>query len=180
MTVPHSRTLLAAAFLLMGSRFGLTQSTPAQLPAAELVRSVIHNELHPPANSEVRWKYRVEKESDGKHETRAVIETKDGSLYRLLAVARRWIVRPLRARILAPFPQVIAGLGGPAAFSLTAPAASGESRVARVRDASASRFCDAVGAACEIRAIWTIRMYIRPLSGRADNPRGDDGIHAPL
>jgi len=87
-TVPHSRTLLAAAFLLMGSRFGLTQSpTPAQLPAAELVKSVIHNELHPPANSEVRWKYRVEKESDGKHETRAVIETKDGSLYRLLAVA---------------------------------------------------------------------------------------------
>jgi hypothetical protein len=80
--------LLAAAFLLVASRFGLTQSpTPAQLPAAELVKSVIHNELHPPANSEVRWKYRLEKESDGKHETRAVIETKDGSLYRLLAVA---------------------------------------------------------------------------------------------
>jgi hypothetical protein len=87
-TVPHSRTLLAAAFLLVASRFGLTQSlTPAQLSAAELVKAVIHNELHPPANSDVRWKYRVEKESDGKRETRAVIETKDGSLYRLLAVA---------------------------------------------------------------------------------------------
>jgi hypothetical protein len=80
--------LLAAAFLLVASRFGLTQSlTPAQLSAAELVKAVIHNELHPPANSDVRWKYRVEKESDGKRETRAVIETKDGSLYRLLAVA---------------------------------------------------------------------------------------------
>src|SRR5437762_2899877 len=82
----QSRTLLAVVFLLLASRFGLTQA-PSQLSPAELVKAVIRNELHPPANSEVRWKYRVEKESDGKQETRAVVETKDGSLYRLLAVA---------------------------------------------------------------------------------------------
>ena len=94
MTLPQSRTLLAVVLLILASRFGLTQSpSPSQVSPAELVKAVIRNELHPPANSEVRWKYRVEKESDEKHETRAVVETKDGSLYRLLAVAGK----PLKA-----------------------------------------------------------------------------------
>lgn len=63
------------------------QSAPT-IPAADLVKAVIHNELSPDSpGSDVLWKYRVDKASDGKQETRQVVETKSGSLDRLLFVA---------------------------------------------------------------------------------------------
>ena len=39
--------------------------------------------------TETRWRYRLNKEIDGKHETREVVETRSGSLDRLIAIGGR-------------------------------------------------------------------------------------------
>src|SRR5262249_10179184 len=57
--------------------------------ASDLVKAVIYNELHPASTSDVHWKYRLEKRLDGQQETREVIETKSGSLDKLLSVSGR-------------------------------------------------------------------------------------------
>jgi hypothetical protein len=54
---------------------------------SDLVKSVIYNELHPASTVDVHWKYQLIKDVDGKEEARAVVETKSGSLDRLLSVA---------------------------------------------------------------------------------------------
>jgi hypothetical protein len=82
--------MLAGVILLLAPRIGVGQSqSKSQLSAADLVKAVIQNELQQPAASNVRWKYRLDKEVDGKQETREVVETKSGSLDRLLSVAGR-------------------------------------------------------------------------------------------
>lgn len=84
----YSRSLLAAA-ILSASCSMAAQSQPNQLSPAELVKQVIYNELHPAAHSCAHWRYRLQKQVDGRQETRAVVETKSGSLDRLLTVAGR-------------------------------------------------------------------------------------------
>ena len=81
--------LVVSTFLLLALRAGRAQSTPdqAKMSAEDLVKTVIYNELHPPAASDVHWKYRLEKEVAGKQETREVVETSSGSLDRLLLTA---------------------------------------------------------------------------------------------
>lgn len=81
-----TRTLLISCLLLLAAQIGLAQSAD-KIPAAEMVKAFIYNELHPPATSEVHWKYRLEKEVDGRQETREVVETRSGSLDRLLLIA---------------------------------------------------------------------------------------------
>jgi len=53
----------------------------------ELVKTVIHNELNHTDDREVRWKYLLSKQVDDKQETREVVETRSGSLDRLIALA---------------------------------------------------------------------------------------------
>ena len=90
MFTPQLRMMLVGVFLLLAPSLGLAESqSKSKLSAADLVKAVIYNELHQPAASDVRWKYRLEKEVDGKQETREVVETKSGSLDRLLSVAGR-------------------------------------------------------------------------------------------
>lgn len=83
----YSRLLLAA--ILTASCYMAAQSQSDQLAPAELVRQVIYNELHPASSPSVHWRYCLQKQVDGKQETRAVVETKSGSLDRLLMVAGR-------------------------------------------------------------------------------------------
>lgn len=78
--------LFSSIFLLLAPVVGLAQATP-KLPAADLVKAVIYNELHPAPASDIHWKYRLEKETAGKQETREVVETSSGSMDRLLRVA---------------------------------------------------------------------------------------------
>lgn len=89
MTIPQTRMMLAGVILsILAPRMGLAESqSKTQLSPADLVKAVIHNELHPSGGSEIRWKYRVDKQLDGKQETREVIETKSGSLDRLLSIS---------------------------------------------------------------------------------------------
>ena len=90
MTTPHSQLMLVAAisFLTLSAVLAETQSKP-QLAPSDLVKAVIYNELHPPSRSDIHWKYRLEKQLDGQQQTREVVETKSGSLDKLLSVSGR-------------------------------------------------------------------------------------------
>jgi len=88
MTITQSRRLFSSAVLLVVSCTRSAQSqSEAELSAADLVKAVIRTELNAPVASEIRWKYLLDKEVDGKQETRQVVETKSGSLHRLIAIA---------------------------------------------------------------------------------------------
>ena len=91
MNMPQTRMLLSAvvgAVLLAGPSAGFAESQPTdKISPSDLVKSVIYNELHPASTADVHWKYQLTKEVNGKQEMRAVVETKSGSLDRLLSVA---------------------------------------------------------------------------------------------
>jgi hypothetical protein len=72
--------------LLSGAALAQTPSS-LQQPALTTVKNVIYNELHPPRANNIHWKYRVAKTSGSKEETRTVVETRSGSLDRLVSLA---------------------------------------------------------------------------------------------
>jgi hypothetical protein len=78
-----SFSLLAATILASPVA---AQSNVNQLSPGDLVKQVIYNELHPTLTSNSHWRYRLEKQVNGKEETKAVVETKSGSLERLLMI----------------------------------------------------------------------------------------------
>jgi hypothetical protein len=86
--IRQTRKVLVGVTLFLTPCIGTTetQSNP-QLSPSDMVKSVIYNDLHPSQVSSIHWQYRVDKESDGKQETREVIETKSGSLDKLLATS---------------------------------------------------------------------------------------------
>lgn len=88
MTITQLHTMFAAVVLLLLSHTGSAEAqSMAQLSPADLVKAVIRSELDAPNSTEIRWTYRLDKEVDGKQETREVVETKSGSLDRLIAIA---------------------------------------------------------------------------------------------
>jgi hypothetical protein len=80
--------LAAISFLALSAALAETPSK-AQLAPSDLVKTVIYNELHPSSTSNIHWKYRLERQLDGRQETKEVVETKSGSLEKLLAVSGR-------------------------------------------------------------------------------------------
>ena len=86
MTTHSSRIMLTGVILVLARCLGAAQTAGQQAPV-ELVKAVIYNEVHPANHDEVHWKYRLEKMLDGKQETREVVETKSGSLDKLLSIA---------------------------------------------------------------------------------------------
>jgi hypothetical protein len=65
------------------------QSVPSsQVSANDLARRVITNELKF-QDDHTNWMYRLEKEQDGKKQVKEIIETKEGSLSRLLSINDR-------------------------------------------------------------------------------------------
>jgi len=90
-TIPRPRMMLAplVALVLFGlvhSPYANAQSTP-QLSPADLIKAVINTELNDSNSANVRWKYVLEKEAEGRQETRDVVETKSGSIDHLVAVS---------------------------------------------------------------------------------------------
>jgi len=82
--------MFAGVIVLLVSRIASAQSqSNAQLSPADLVKAVIRSELNTSDVTEIRWKYLLVKEVDGKEETREVVQTKTGSLDRLIAIAGR-------------------------------------------------------------------------------------------
>ncbi len=72
--------------LVAGTAMAQSPSTP-QLVPSQTVKNVIYNEMHPSSANNVHWKYKLEKTSGSRQETRTVIETQSGSLDRLIAIA---------------------------------------------------------------------------------------------
>ncbi len=86
--IAQSRIVFAGVTLFLVPCVGSAQSqSQPQLSPAALVKGVIQSELNPSNVAEIRWKYLLDKEVDGKQETREVVETKSGSLDRLIAIA---------------------------------------------------------------------------------------------
>jgi hypothetical protein len=81
--VANSVILTAVIILLVTS--ASPQSVPSQVSANDLARRVITNELKF-QDDHTHWMYRLEKEQDGKKEVEEIIETKEGSLSRLLSI----------------------------------------------------------------------------------------------
>src|SRR5260370_768804 len=80
--------MFAGVILLLVSRIASAESqSEAQPSPVDLVKAVIRSELNISDLTEIRWKYLLVKEVDGKQETREVVETKSGSLDRLIAIA---------------------------------------------------------------------------------------------
>lgn len=89
-TMTPSRTMLAGVLLLLGSGVAWAGSqSETQLSPTDLVRAVIRNELKNSDAPDIRWKYLLNKEAGGKQETREVVETRSGSLDRLVTIAGR-------------------------------------------------------------------------------------------
>jgi hypothetical protein len=87
-TITQSRLIFAGVILLLVSRIAWAESqSEAQPSPVDLVKAVIRSELNSSDLTESRWKYLLVKAVDGKQETREVVETKSGSLDRLIAIA---------------------------------------------------------------------------------------------
>ena len=86
--IAPSRVMLTCAILLRlcGWALVIAQSKAPSSPY-DLVEVAIQNELNSADVIDVRWRYLLDKEVDGKLETKEVIETKFGSVDRLIAVA---------------------------------------------------------------------------------------------
>jgi hypothetical protein len=79
---------LAVVMALLAAETVVAQSPSSQqLSPITTVKNVIYNEMHPSGANNVHWKYRLEKTSGSRQETRTVIETQSGSLDRLMALA---------------------------------------------------------------------------------------------
>jgi hypothetical protein len=89
----HSSAALALAIILLGIP-ARSQSVPScEVLANDLARRVITSELKF-QDDHTNWMYRLEQEQYGKKQVKEIIETKEGSLSRLLSIDDR----PLTAK----------------------------------------------------------------------------------
>jgi hypothetical protein len=81
----HNSAALTLAIILLGLS-APSQSVPSgRVSANDLARRVITNELKF-QDDHTNWMYRLEKEQNGKKQVEEIIETKEGSLSRLLSI----------------------------------------------------------------------------------------------
>ena len=81
----HSSVALTLTILLFGTP-ARTQSVPSsQGSANDLARRVVTNELNF-QDDRTNWMYRLEKEQYGKKQVEEIVETKEGSLSRLISI----------------------------------------------------------------------------------------------
>lgn len=91
----RSPATIIVTIILLGS-VTLPQSTPGsrEVSASELARKVVTNELGCQDVDHGHWMYRLEKEEFGKRQVKEIVETKNGSISRLLSIDGR----PLTAK----------------------------------------------------------------------------------
>jgi len=89
----HSPVPLALAIILLSVPARPQSAPSSQVSANDLARRVITNELTF-QDDHTNWMYRLEKEQSGKKRVEEIIETKEGSLSRLLSIDDR----PLSAK----------------------------------------------------------------------------------
>jgi len=81
----HSCVLLALTIILLGVRAHPQSLSGSSVSANDLARRVVTHELTF-QNDHTNWMYRLEKEQDGKKQVEEIVETKEGSLSRLLSI----------------------------------------------------------------------------------------------
>ena len=84
----HSSAALTLAIILLGVPARSQSISSSQVSANDLARRVITNELKF-QDDHTNWMYRLEKEQDGKKQVEEIVETKEGSLSRLLSTNDR-------------------------------------------------------------------------------------------
>jgi hypothetical protein len=83
----HSLTILTSVvFILLSYLASAEPQSNAQLPPADLVRAVICREMNTSDATDIHWRYLLDKDVEGRRETREVVETKAGSIDRLVAI----------------------------------------------------------------------------------------------
>jgi hypothetical protein len=81
----HSSAAFTLAIILLGVPAHPQSVSSSQVSANDLARRVISNELKF-QDDHTNWMYRLEKEQYGKKQVEEIIETKEGSLSRLLSI----------------------------------------------------------------------------------------------
>ena len=71
---------------LVAAAFSQSASAGPAISANDLVRAVVANELNAEAGGHGRWMYRVDREEQSKKKAKEVVQTRQGSLDRLVAV----------------------------------------------------------------------------------------------
>jgi len=89
----HSSAAFTLAIILLGVPASPQSVPSSQVSANDLARRVITNELKF-QDDHTNWMYRLEKEQYGKKQVKEIIETREGSLSRLLSINDR----PLNAK----------------------------------------------------------------------------------
>jgi hypothetical protein len=84
----HNPAAFTLAIILLGIPASPQSAPSGQVSANELARRVITNELKFQGDH-TNWMYRLEKEQYGKKQVEEIIETKEGSLSRLLSINDR-------------------------------------------------------------------------------------------
>ena len=84
----HSSAAVILAVILLGVPARPQSVLSSQVSASDLARRVITNELKF-QDDHTNWMYRLEKEQYGKKQVEEIIETKEGSLSRLLSINDR-------------------------------------------------------------------------------------------
>jgi hypothetical protein len=88
-------TVLVCTLLLGSATLSQSDSGSLAVSANDLARRVITNELKF-QDDHTNWMYRLEKAEDGKKQAQEIIETKEGSLSRLLSINDQ----PMREELL--------------------------------------------------------------------------------
>src|SRR5690348_12798594 len=76
--------LAAVALLLPAAAFCQAQASEASVSPHDLVRAMVSHELQPLDSSQCRWMYRKEREVEGRKIVKEVVETPQGSLFRVI------------------------------------------------------------------------------------------------
>jgi hypothetical protein len=80
---------IVAIILLGSTTLPQLDSGSWGVSANELARKVVTNELTSQDDHHGHWMYRLEKEESGRKQVQEIVETKDGSLNRLLSIDGR-------------------------------------------------------------------------------------------
>jgi hypothetical protein len=84
----HNSAAITLAIILLGVPARPQSALSSQVSANDLARRVVANELEF-QDDHTNWMYRLEKEQDGKKQVEEIVETKEGSLSRLLSTNDR-------------------------------------------------------------------------------------------
>jgi hypothetical protein len=87
--VYSTATVLVSIILLGSTTLPQSDSGSPGVSANELARKIVRNELKFQDEDHGHWMYRLEKEESGKKQVQEIVETKDGSLTRLLSIDSR-------------------------------------------------------------------------------------------